>query len=146
MVYKILKGPGLGGSGGGGRAAHRRIELRAAEVRAHDLVLCGNVYLATRPRRSPPKSYRSDAHRRDGAVGAQGAREALANTPVCDMNWVLDTTALRGSRLVVRRPGQPFGFGSFDGTAATREAHVAVFPQLADARIDYSWGGYVDAR
>jgi gamma-glutamylputrescine oxidase len=36
------------------------------------------------------------------------------------------------------------GLDPFDTANATRARMVRVFPQLKDAHIEYSWGGYVD--
>ena len=85
-------------------------------------------------------------HRNGAAPGADRARELIANNAaVCDMNWVLDYYRLSADhRLLFGGRVSHSGFGKFNETAATRERMLQVFPQLADVRIDYSWGGQVD--
>ena len=125
-----------------------RIRTPRGEVRAHDLVLCGNVYLGDTAPALATKIIPIGSHIvATEPLGAQRARELIANNAaVCDMNWVLDYYRCSADhRLLFGGRVSHSGFGSFDAMAATRERMLRVFPQLADARIDYSWGGYVDA-
>jgi len=125
-----------------------RIRTPRGEVRAHDLVLCGNVYLGDTAPALATKTIPIGSHIvATEPLGAQRARELIANNAaVCDMNWVLDYYRCSADhRLLFGGRVSHSGFGSFDAAAATRERMLRVFPQLADARIDYSWGGYVDA-
>ena len=125
-----------------------RIRTPRGEVRAHDLVLCGNVYLGDTAPALATKIIPIGSHIvATEPLGAQRARELIANNAaVCDMNWVLDYYRCSADhRLLFGGRVSHSGFGSFDATAATRARMLRVFPQLADARIDYSWGGYVDA-
>jgi gamma-glutamylputrescine oxidase len=125
-----------------------RIRTPRGEVRAHDLVLCGNVYLGDTAPALANKIIPIGSHIvATEPLGAQRARELIANNAaVCDMNWVLDYYRCSADhRLLFGGRVSHSGFGSFDAMAATRERMLRVFPQLADARIDYSWGGYVDA-
>lgn len=132
----------------GTNGATVRIRTPRGEVRAHDLVLCGNVYLGDTAPALATKIIPIGSHIvATEPLGAQRARELIANNAaVCDMNWVLDYYRCSADhRLLFGGRVSHSGFGSFDATAATRERMLRVFPQLADARIDYSWGGYVDA-
>jgi gamma-glutamylputrescine oxidase len=125
-----------------------RIRTPRGEVRAHDLVLCGNVYLGDTAPALATKIIPIGSHIvATEPLGAQRARELIANNAaVCDMNWVLDYYRCSADhRLLFGGRVSHSGLGSFDATAATRARMLRVFPQLADARIDYSWGGYVDA-
>ncbi|MDH4259477.1 MAG: FAD-binding oxidoreductase, partial [Gammaproteobacteria bacterium] len=79
-------------------------------------------------------------------LGAERATALIRkNMAVSDINWVLDYF-LRSSdhRLLF---GGRVSYSGIDpvGTArATRLRMLRVFPQLADAEIDYAWGGFVD--
>ncbi len=79
-------------------------------------------------------------------LGAERATALIRNNmAVSDVNWVLDYF-LRSSdhRLLF---GGRVSYSGIDpvGTArATRLRMLRVFPQLADAEIDYAWGGFVD--
>jgi gamma-glutamylputrescine oxidase len=125
-----------------------RVRTPRGEVRAHDLVLCGNVYLGDTAPGLATKIIPIGSHIiATESLGAERARELIANNAaVCDMNWVLDYYRCSADyRLLFGGRVSHTGIGSFDAMAATRERMLKVFPQLADVRIDYSWGGYVDA-
>jgi gamma-glutamylputrescine oxidase len=78
-------------------------------------------------------------------LGAERARTLVANNAaVCDMNWVLDYFRISADRRLLfgGRVSSPLAASGLEG--ATRKRMLKVFPQLADVRIDYSWGGHVD--
>ena len=79
-------------------------------------------------------------------LGQERARQLIANNAaVSDMNWVLDYFRLSADhRLLFGGRVNYSGLASFDAPAATRARMLQVFPQLADVRIDYSWGGHID--
>jgi gamma-glutamylputrescine oxidase len=132
----------------GASGATVRVRTPRGEVRAHDLVLCGNVYLGDTAPVLATKIIPIGSHIvATEPLGADRARQLIANNAaVCDMNWVLDYYRCSADhRLLFGGRVSHTGVGSFDATAATRERMLEVFPQLADVRIDYSWGGYVDA-
>jgi gamma-glutamylputrescine oxidase len=125
-----------------------RVRTPRGEVRAHDLVLCGNVYLGDTAPVLATKIIPVGSHIvATEPLGAQRAQELIANNAaVCDMNRVLDYYRRSADhRLLFGGRVSHSGFGSFNALAATRERMLRVFPQLTDVRIDYSWGGYVDA-
>jgi gamma-glutamylputrescine oxidase len=116
-------------------------------VRARQLILCGNVYLGdTAPVLARKIMAVATYIVATEPLPAARAR-ALVTTgaAVSDMNWVLDYFRLSADqRLLFGGRVSYSGLGSFDAPGATRRRMLAVFPQLADVRIDYSWGGYVD--
>jgi len=79
-------------------------------------------------------------------LGEERARGLIANNmAVSDLNWVLDYFRLSADRRLLF--GGRVSYSSLkiaDSAPALRKRMLGVFPQLADARIDYSWGGYVD--
>jgi gamma-glutamylputrescine oxidase len=79
-------------------------------------------------------------------LGAALARELLPeNTAVTDINWVLDYFRRSADhRLLFGGRVSYSGLDPFNTAQATRARMVRVFPQLQDARVEYSWGGYVD--
>ncbi len=124
-----------------------RIRTRRGEVRARQLVLCGNVYLgdsapSLAAKIMPVATYIVATE----PLGQERARQLIANNAaVSDMNWVLDYFRLSADhRLLFGGRVNYSGLASFDAPAATRARMLQVFPQLADVRIDYSWGGHVD--
>ena len=61
------------------------------------------------------------------------------------MNWVLDYFRRSADhRLLFGGRVNYSGLTSFDAPSATRARMLKVFPQLADVRIEYAWGGEVD--
>ena len=61
------------------------------------------------------------------------------------MNWVLDYFRRSADhRLLFGGRVSYSGLAPFDAPEATRQRMVAVFPQLADVKLEYAWGGEVD--
>lgn len=115
-------------------------------VRAKHVVLAGNAYLGkTEPRLHgaviPAGSY---------IIATEPLSESLASellphdTAACDQRVALDYFRLSADRRMLWG-----GLCNYSGreprdiTAALRPGMLKVFPQLADARIDYEWGGYI---
>jgi gamma-glutamylputrescine oxidase len=117
------------------------------EIRCRHLLLAGNAYLG---------SFAPDLARRILSVGTYiiateplgeaRARGLIANhAAVSDLNWVIvyfrrsaDHRLLFGGRVSYS------GLERFEVVAATRARMLRVYPQLAETRIAYHWGGYVD--
>ncbi|HEY3783704.1 MAG TPA: FAD-binding oxidoreductase [Steroidobacteraceae bacterium] len=117
------------------------------EVRCRQLVLCGNVYLqATAPAIASKIMAVATYIVATEPLGAGRAQQLIANnSAVHDMNWVLDYFRLSSDhRLLFGGRVNYSGFSSFDAPGATRARMLSVFPQLADVRIEYAWGGEVD--
>lgn len=124
-----------------------RIRTARGEVRARHVVLCGNVYLG--------KTVPALASKIMGVATYIVATEPLGraraqalirnNAAVADMNWILDYFRLSSDhRLLFGGRVNYSGLSSFDAPSATRRRMLDVFPQLADVKIAYSWGGEVD--
>jgi gamma-glutamylputrescine oxidase len=128
-------------------AARLRIATPRGEVRARQLVLCGNVYLGdTAPQLAHKIMGVATYIVATEPLGAARARALIAsNAAVCDMNWVLDYFRRSADhRLLFGGRVNYSGLSSFDAPAATRARMLRVFPQLADVRVEYAWGGEVD--
>jgi len=128
-------------------AARIRVATARGEVRARQLVLCGNVYLGdTAPQLAQKIMAVATYIVATEPLGAARAQELIAsNAAVCDMNWVLDYFRRSADhRLLFGGRVNYSGLKSFDAPAATRARMLRVFPQLRDVRIDYAWGGEVD--
>jgi gamma-glutamylputrescine oxidase len=129
---------------GGGKV---RITTPAGEVRARQLVLCGNVYLgATAPTLAAKIMAVATYIVATEPLGKQRAQQLIGNNAaVSDMNWVLDYYRRSADeRLLFGGRVNYSGLKSFDAPSATRARMLRVFPQLADVRIEYAWGGEVD--
>jgi gamma-glutamylputrescine oxidase len=124
-----------------------RVLTEAGEVRARYLVLCGNVYLgATAPALAVKIMGVATYIVATEPLGEARARQLIANNAaVCDTNWVLDYFRRSADeRLLFGGRVNYSGLRSFDAPGATRARMLRVFPQLADVRIEYAWGGDVD--
>jgi len=127
--------------------ARVQVQTPRGEVRARFLVLCGNVYLgATAPTLASRIMAVATYIIATEPLSAPRAAALIANNAaVSDMNWVLDYFRRSADhRLLFGGRVNYSGLKSFDAPGATRARMLAVFPQLADVRIDYAWGGEVD--
>jgi gamma-glutamylputrescine oxidase len=64
---------------------------------------------------------------------------------VADMNWILDYFRVLGDRRLLFGGRVSYsGLDPFDSGRVLQKRITAVFPQLTEARVEYSWGGYLD--
>ena len=79
-------------------------------------------------------------------LGPVGAAELIkGNIAVADVNFVLDYFRLSADHRLLFGGRVAYSGMEFRDTAkATRKRMLQVFPQLANTKIDYAWGGYVD--
>lgn len=116
-------------------------------VRCKFVALCGNAYLGNIAPALQSKIMSVGTY----VVATEPLSEARArqlianNAAVSDMNWVLDYFRRSADhRLLFGGRVNYSGLASFDAPAATRKRMLGVFPQLADVKLDYSWGGELD--
>jgi gamma-glutamylputrescine oxidase len=116
-------------------------------LRCRQLILCGNAYLGAL---APPLS------RRILGVGtyvmateplAPGlAQEILpSDAAIADINWILDYFRLSADRRLLF--GGRVSYSALEPrhlAASMRRRMLRVFPSLADATVEYAWGGYLD--
>jgi gamma-glutamylputrescine oxidase len=127
--------------------AQVRVRTRGGEVRARHVVMSGNVYLGdTAPKLASKIMAVGTYIVATEPLGAERARALITNNAaVADSNWVLDYYRRSADhRLLFGGRVNYSGLSSFDAPSATRRRMVNVFPQLADVKIEYSWGGEVD--
>ena len=117
------------------------------ELACRQIVFAGNAWLgqtvpALNRRIMPVGTYIVATE----PLGEAVARQLLPeNTAVTDINWVLDYFRRSADhRLLFGGRVSYSGLDPFNTAHATRARMIRVFPQLQDARIEYSWGGYVD--
>jgi gamma-glutamylputrescine oxidase len=124
-----------------------RVRTSNGEVLCAQLVLAGNAWLG----RTAPVLARKIIGIGTHIVATEVLGEARAsalirnNAAVYDLNWVVDYFRRSADhRLLFGGRVSYSGVQLADLTRATRERMLGVFPQLADTRIEYSWGGLVD--
>jgi gamma-glutamylputrescine oxidase len=116
-------------------------------VRCRHLALCGNAHLgATAPELRAKIMAVGTCIIATAPLGADRAQRLIGNdAAVSDMNWVLDYFRRTGDhRLLFGGRVTYSGFDPSRIAATTRGRMLKVFPQLADARIEHAWGGYLD--
>ena len=136
---------GAGSNGSSGDRAS--VRTANGEVRATYAVLCGNVYLGSLAPQLREKIVAVSTY----VVATERLGEARAvdlirnNAGVIDSNWVVDYFRRSADhRLLFGGRANYSGLSRFDAPAATRLRMLKAFPQLADAKIEYAWGGEVD--
>jgi gamma-glutamylputrescine oxidase len=124
-----------------------RVRTARGEVRCRQLVLCGNVYLgAVAPALAAKIMAVGTCIIATEPLGGDRIATLIANrAAVSDMNWVLDYfRPSADQRLIFGGRVTYSGFDPARIAATTRRRMVRVFPQLAAARVEHAWGGYVD--
>ncbi len=129
------------------RGGGRRLVLTAnGEIACRSIVLCGNAYLgrltATLHKTIMPVGTYVAATEPLGDETASGLLPSGA--AVSDVNFVLDYFRRSPDhRLLFGGRVSYSGFNPVWLRRAMRKRIARVFPQVADARIDYLWGGHV---
>ena len=124
------------------------VRATGGNVRARHVALCCNAYIDDRVSRKlrnrimPVGTYIVATE----PLGEARMRSIIReNVAVTDVNWVLDYFRCSADhRLLFGGRVSYSGLDPLGTERATRARMLAVFPQLADVRIDYAWGGYVD--
>jgi gamma-glutamylputrescine oxidase len=127
--------------------AEVRVHTQQGSVRCASLVLCCNAYIgAVAPRLARRilgvGTYIIATER----LGEQRAQALLpSNAAVADINWILnyfrrseDERLLFGGRVSYSSVQPP------QLAEGMRKRMVRVFPALADVKVAYAWGGYLD--
>jgi gamma-glutamylputrescine oxidase len=116
-------------------------------VRARFVALCCNAYgepliSALRARIMPVGTYIVATE----SLGQARIEDLMRqNVAVSDTNFVLDYFRRSADhRLLFGGRVSYSGVDAFDTARATQKRMLKVFPQLADVRIEFAWGGYVD--
>ncbi len=130
-------------------ASGDRVSIRTAsgEVRARYAVLCGNVYLGP----LVPSLFEKIIAVSTYIVATEQLAPERAtdliknNAGVIDSNWVVDYFRRSADhRLLFGGRANYSGLSQFDAPEATRQRMLKVFPQLADVKLEFAWGGEVD--
>ncbi|APR39807.1 NAD(P)/FAD-dependent oxidoreductase [Paraburkholderia sp. SOS3] len=130
------------------RGAQPVVRTTSGEVRCRFVAACGNATLgnvlpaAIAARIAPIASY---------IVATEPLEEARADAliagraAVCDNNFFLDYFRVSADhRLLFGGRATSTSMAPAQITEAIRKRMLAVFPQLANVRIEYAWGGFVD--
>jgi gamma-glutamylputrescine oxidase len=123
------------------------VSTERGSVRARFVAVCCNAYgepliPALRARIMPVGTYIVATE----SLGQARIEELMRqNIGVTDSNFVLDYFRRSADhRLLFGGRVSYSGRDAFDTARATQKRMLKVFPQLAAARIEFAWGGYVD--
>jgi gamma-glutamylputrescine oxidase len=123
------------------------VKTERGSVRARFVALCCNAYgepliAALRSRIMPVGTYIVATE----SLGQDRIEQLMReNIGVTDSNFVLDYFRRSADhRLLFGGRVSYSGVDAFDTARATQRRMLKVFPQLAGARIEFAWGGYVD--
>lgn len=123
------------------------VRTERGSVRARFVAVCCNAYgepliPALRARIMPVGTYIVATE----SLGQARIEELIRqNIGVTDSNFVLDYFRRSADhRLLFGGRVSYSGRDAFDTARATQKRMLKVFPQLAAARIEFAWGGYVD--
>ncbi|MBI2380062.1 MAG: FAD-binding oxidoreductase [Gammaproteobacteria bacterium] len=129
------------------RGAAPVLHTAAGRVRCQTVVVCGNAYIdglvpELWRRIMPVGTYIAATEPLGEARAASLIRN---NAAVCDTNFVLDYFRLSADHRLLF--GGRVSYSTFDPPRlkeSLRRRMLAVYPQLADVRMDWCWGGFVD--
>ena len=127
--------------------AHTGARAGAGTVRARHLLIAGNALLGGLVPELARKFMAVGTYiAATEVLGEERARALITNNAaVADINWVLDYFRRSADhRLLFGGRVSYSGVDPFDSARVLRGRIARVFPQLADVRIEYAWGGYVD--
>ncbi len=123
------------------------LRTAAGEVRASQVLLAGNVYLqglapSIEARIMPVGTYIACSE----ALDPQLADSLIpSRAAACDTNFVLDYfRTTNDQRLLYGGRVSYSTVTPADLSETMRRRMVRTFPQLASARVEYAWGGFVD--
>jgi gamma-glutamylputrescine oxidase len=124
-----------------------RVHTAKGAIRCANLVLCGNAYIgAVAPALARRILGVGTYIIATEPLGEERARGLLpSNAAVADINWILDYfRRSRDHRLLF---GGRVSYSSVQPprlAESMRKRMVRVFPELADVKVAYAWGGYLD--
>ncbi|HZF16184.1 MAG TPA: FAD-binding oxidoreductase [Steroidobacteraceae bacterium] len=129
------------------QAAKVTVRTAQGSVKADHVVICANAYVnglarALDSRIMPVLTYIVATQK----LGDERARALIPNDmAVADVNNILDYFRLSADgRMLFGGRVSYSGYDPLNTESATRARMLRVFPQLADAKIEFSWGGFVD--
>jgi gamma-glutamylputrescine oxidase len=132
------------------------IKTEAGSVKAKYVVLAGNIFLSEISPQIAPSLTKRIMPVGTYIIGSEPIDPKLAkkliptNAAICDTNFVLDYFRFSGGE-ARNNPRMIFGgrvsystMTPRNLTAIMQQRMADAFPQLANTKVDYTWGGFVD--
>ncbi|MCR8923078.1 FAD-binding oxidoreductase [Dasania sp. GY-MA-18] len=124
-----------------------KLYTEQGSVKAKQVILAGNCYLGkTAPKLQKKIMPASTFIIATEPLGAERAKQLLpTDAAVCDLRHILDYFRLSADgRLLFGGKTIYRGVDPKNIAKVMRKDMLKVFPQLADVKIDYAWGGHID--
>jgi gamma-glutamylputrescine oxidase len=124
-----------------------RLRTPQGELKARHVLLAGNVYLQglvpeIESRIMPVGTYIACTERLDDTMADSLIPSRAA---VCDTNFVLDYfRTTRDNRMLYGGRVSYSTVTPMNLAESIRQRMIGTFPQLASAKVEYAWGGFVD--
>jgi gamma-glutamylputrescine oxidase len=124
-----------------------KLHTPQGELQARHVLLAGNVYLQgiapeLEPRIMPVGTYIACTEKLDDALADSLIPSRAA---VCDTNFVLDYFRTTNDQRMLYGGRVSYSTVTPMNLAESiRQRMVGTFPQLASAKVEYAWGGFVD--
>ncbi len=137
------------------------LKTDSGSVKAKFVVLAGNIFLSEISPQIAPSLTKRIMPVGTYVIGSEPVDSKLAakliptNAAICDTNFVLDYFRFSGgnnaTEIKEKQPRMIFGgrvsystMTPRNLTAIMQARMAAAFPQLANTKVDYTWGGFVD--
>jgi gamma-glutamylputrescine oxidase len=133
-----------------------KMQTETGSVKAKFVVLAGNIFLSEIAPQLAPSLTKRIMPVGTYIIGSEPIDPKLAkkliptNAAICDTNFVLDYFRFSGGNNAIT-PRMIFGgrvsystMTPRNLTAIMQARMVGAFPQLANTKVDYTWGGFVD--
>jgi gamma-glutamylputrescine oxidase len=118
------------------------VQTQFGKVRAEHVILAANGYLGGLDRKVAAKVMPiNNFILATEPLGDRAAEVLCRNVAVADSKFVVNYFRLSEDGRMLFGGGESYGYRFPDIQATVRKPMLQVFPQLADTRIDYAWGG-----
>ncbi|TMV87982.1 FAD-binding oxidoreductase, partial [Thioclava sp. BHET1] len=119
-----------------------RVQTRNGHVEADHLIFAGNGYLGQlAPRVASHVMPINNFIVATEPLGERVAEVLRENVAVADTKFVVNYWRLSEDNRLLFGGGESYGYRFPDILKTVRKPMLEVYPGLADARIDYAWGG-----
>jgi gamma-glutamylputrescine oxidase len=127
------------------------IKTETGSVKAKYVVLAGNIFLSEISPQIAPSLTKRIMPVGTYIIGSEPIDAKLAakliptNAAICDTNFVLDYFRFSADKRMIFGGRVSYSTMTPRNLTAVMQARmVAAFPQLANTKVDYTWGGFVD--
>ena len=122
--------------------APHEVRTDAGKLRATHVILAANGYLGGLNRKVAARVMPiNNFIAATAPLGAEAARVLTRDVAVADSKFVINYFRLSADKRLLFGGGESYGYRFPDIAQTVRKPMLQVFPDLAEAKIDYAWGG-----